>query len=125
MKDEDKYRNNDNIAYKSALTIDYDDLTADIDFIKIIKRKLSSIAWCLYSTHRHTEDNPRYRLVIPLSEDIEPQYYAEAIRIMAEYIGIKFDEKSCVPSQLMNLPIIKYMNSEYIFEYNDAQFQQL
>lgn len=118
-----KHRNDANVLYKSAITIDYDDLSGDFDFIDNLEAKAGGFAWILYSTYNYTADNPRYRLVIPLSEDLDdPKLYPKAVKVVAEQIGVKYDTNSGSPSQLMNLPIRKTSDSEFIFKANEAPF---
>lgn len=118
-----KHRNDANVLYKSAITIDYDDLSGDFDFIDNLEANAGGFAWILYSTYNHTADNPRYRLVIPLSEDLDdPKLYPKAVKVVAEQIGVKYDTNSGSPSQLMNLPIRKTPDSEFIFKANEAPF---
>ncbi|WP_261698017.1 hypothetical protein [Staphylococcus equorum] len=61
-----KHRNDKNVQYKSAITIDYDDLSGGSDFINNLEAKAGGFAWIVYSTYNHTADKPRFRLVIPL-----------------------------------------------------------
>ena len=118
-----KHRNDANVLYKSAITIDYDDLSGDFDFIDNLKAKAGEFAWILYSTYNHTPDKPRYRVVIPLLEDFDdPKLYPKAVKVVAAQIGVKYDTNSGSPSQLMNLPIIKTLDSEFIFKANEAPF---
>lgn len=118
-----KHRNDKNVQYKSAITIDYDDLSGDFDFIDNLEAKAGEFAWILYSTYNHTADKPRFRLVIPLSEDLKnPKLYPKAVRLIAEQIDVKYDTNSGSPSQLMNLPIRKTEDSEFIFKANEAPF---
>ncbi|MBU0439053.1 primase alpha helix C-terminal domain-containing protein [Staphylococcus succinus] len=118
-----KHRNDKNVLYKSAITIDYDDLSGDFDFIDNLEAKAGEFAWILYSTYNHTPDKPRYRVVIPLSEDLDdPKLYPKAVKVVAAQIGVKYDTNSGSPSQLMNLPIRKIPDSVFIFKANEAPF---
>ena len=59
----------------------YDDL--DTTFIN---------AYALYSTHSHTPDKPRVRLVIPLSRPVTPDEYAAISRRVADDLTLsRFD----------------------------------
>ena len=49
-------------------------------------------AAAVYSTHKHTEEKPRLRLVVPLSRDVTPDEYQAIGRRVADTLGIdKFD----------------------------------
>jgi len=71
---------------------------------------------CLYSTHGHTPDNPRLRIIIPLTRDISSDEYAAITRLFADKLGIdQFDECSYRPHQLMYWPTTP-SNGKYIFK---------
>lgn len=86
--------------------------------------------WCLlygnaaavYSTHKHTPQKPRLRLVIPLSRDVSPDEYQAIGRRVANTLGIdKFDDTSYQPQRVMYWPSTSY-DGEYVFEYLDGPF---
>ena len=83
-------RKKDCVVFRSALTLDMDYATADIPE----QMDLFFDFRCLiYSTHKHTPENPRRRLIIPLSTTVSPDEYTAAARKMAEDIGIElFDD---------------------------------
>ena len=90
------------VEFRSMLTLDmdyakegiWDEITLFFDF-----------ACCIYSTHKHTPNNPRLRLVIPLSRDITCDEYAAVSRKIAEDIGIEqFDDTTYEPTRLMYWP---------------------
>ncbi|MEA4972353.1 MAG: virulence-associated E family protein [Candidatus Metalachnospira sp.] len=59
----------------------------------------------LYTTHSHTDDNPRVRVIYPLTRDVTPEEFVAVSRYMAEQLGIDyFDECSYLPNQLMYWP---------------------
>lgn len=115
------YRTNNNIINRSIIALDYDDISKDVDLIEILKHKLGKAAYCLYSTHSHTPENKRYRVLIPLDEPLDPKYYKGVVEVLERHIGVKLDDKSRTVSQAMALPVIKHKDSEYIFEYNDGE----
>ena len=54
------------------------------------------------STHKHTPEGPRFRLVVPLSRNVSPDEYAAVARKVAEDIGMElFDDTTYEPSRLM------------------------
>lgn len=84
--------------------------------------------WCLlygnaaavYSTHKHTPNNQRLRLVVPLSRDVTPDEYAAIGRRVANTLGIeKFDDTTYDPTRLMYWPSTS-QDGEYVFDYLDA-----
>ena len=59
----------------------------------------------LYTTHSHTPENPRARLIFPLTRDITPEEFVAVSRYLAQMLGIDyFDECSYQPNQLMYWP---------------------
>ena len=59
----------------------------------------------LYTTHSHTPENPRVRLIFPLTRDISPEEFVAVSRYLAQMLGIDyFDECSYQPNQLMYWP---------------------
>ncbi len=59
----------------------------------------------LYTTHSSTDNNPRVRLVVPLTRDVTPEEFVAVSRYLADMLGIDyFDECSYQPNQLMYWP---------------------
>jgi len=73
-------------------------------------------ASCIYSTHKHTREAPRLRLVIPLSRDVTPDEYIAIGRMVASDLGIdKFDDTTYDPGRLMFWPS-RSSDGEEVFE---------
>ena len=84
--------------------------------------------WCLlygnaaavYSTHKHTPNSQRLRLVVPLARDVSPDEYQAIGRRVADTLGIdKFDDTSYQPQRLMYWPSTS-QDGEYVFKHLDA-----
>ena len=84
--------------------------------------------WCMfygnagavYSTHKHTPEKPRLRLVVPLSRNVDPDEYQAIGRRIADTLGIdKFDDTSYQPQRVMYWPSTS-RDGQFIFEYLDA-----
>lgn len=79
-------------------------------------------AAAVYSTHKHTKEKPRLRLVIPLSRDVTPDEYQAVGRRVAYELGIdKFDDTTYQPQRIMYWPSCS-QDGEYVFDYIDAPF---
>lgn len=77
-------------------------------------------AAAVYSTHKHTPEKPRLRLVIPLTRNVDPDEYQAIGRKVAHTLGIdKFDDTSYQPQRLMYWPSTS-QDGEYVFKYVDA-----
>ena len=79
-------------------------------------------AAAVYSTHKHTEEKPRLRLVVPLSRNVTPDEYQAIGRKVAATLGIdKFDDTSYQPQRMMYWPSTS-QDGAYFFDYVDADF---
>lgn len=77
---------------------------------------------CLYTTHSHMEENPRARLVFPLTRDISPEEFVAVSRYLAQMLGIDyFDECSYQPNQLMYWPSSP-QNGVFVFKEVDKDW---
>ncbi|MBQ7198088.1 MAG: hypothetical protein IJS29_02390, partial [Selenomonadaceae bacterium] len=79
-------------------------------------------AICVYSTHKHTAESPRLRLVIPLDRAVSPDEYQAISRKVAEKIGIdSFDDTTYQPHRLMYFPSTS-SDAEFFFQVQDGEF---
>ena len=86
----DNRRKRENVVSRSMLTEDVDH--ADGDFIKRFSTGCKYAA-CLYTTHGHTPEAPRVRIIVPLTRDVTPDEYVAITRYFAAEWGIdQFDE---------------------------------
>ena len=70
----------------------------------------------LYTTHSSTPENPRVRIIIPMTRDTSPEEFAAVSRYLAQMLGIDyFDECSYLPNQLMYWPSTP-MNGVFVFK---------
>lgn len=109
-------RKAENVANRTLLTLDLDYVQGDIwSSIEI----LYDFSVAMYSTHTHTPEEPRLRLVIPLSRPVLPDEYQAIGRMVAEDLGIdQFDDTTYEPSRLMYNPSTSY-DGEYVFKVQD------
>ncbi len=105
-------RKKDCVVFRSALTLDMDHATADIpEQVEMF----FDFRCLIYSTHKHTPEAPRFRLVIPLSRNVSPDEYAAVARKVAEDIGMElFDDTTYEPSRLMYWPSTS-ADGEFVF----------
>lgn len=90
------------VTARSILTFDADE--AETDFWQRFCLQYNCAA-ALYSTHKHTPENPRFRLIIPLSREVFADEYAAIVRRIAGHIGIDmFDHTGYQPHRLMYWP---------------------
>jgi predicted P-loop ATPase len=95
-------RKNENVLCRSALTLDIDHGEPGIwDLIDaVLPYRLLA-----YGTHKFTPDQPRLRLVIPLSRPVTPDAYQAIARKVAEKVGLDyFDDTTYQPERMMFWP---------------------
>lgn len=90
------------VESRSILTLDAD--YAEPDFWDTYSM-LFDWQSLIYSTHKHTTDKPRLRLVVALDRDVSPDEYQAISRKVAEMVGIEqFDDTTHQPTRLMYWP---------------------
>ncbi|CEO05509.1 virulence-associated protein e [[Clostridium] sordellii] len=112
----DGKRRKDTVINRSLVTLDadfaYENMIEDIE-------KNCDFAMCIYTTHKHTKENPRFRIVIPLSYEVDPIEYEAIARKLAFNIGIDyFDDTTYSPSRLMYFPSTS-KDGDYVFKIID------
>lgn len=107
-----------NVLCRSMLTLDMDHGTPGIlDEL----RMLAGFRMCVYSTHKHTPDEPRLRLVIPMAREVSEEEYPAVGRKVAQEIGMDlFDDSTYEPNRLMYWPSTS-SNGEYVYEAMDGE----
>ena len=106
-----------NIRFRSVLCLDADYADNDLwsDWCMLYGN-----AGAVYSTHKHTPEKPRLRLVVPLSRDVSPDEYQAIGRRVADTLGIdKFDDTSYQPQRVMYWPSTS-RDGQFLFDYLDA-----
>ena len=112
----DGKRRKDTVINRSLVTLD-----ADFAYKNMIEdiEKNCDFAMCIYTTHKHTKENPRFRIVIPLSYEVDPIEYEAIARKLAFNIGIDyFDDTTYSPSRLMYFPSTS-KDGDYVFKIID------
>ena len=107
------------IRFRSILCLDADfadgDLWPDWEL-------LYGSAAAIYSTHKHTTEKPRYRLVVPLSRSVDCDEYQAIGRRVAATLGIdKFDDTSYQPQRMMYWPSCS-QDAPFVFRHTDGAF---
>ena len=108
-----------NVAWRSLITLDAD--FADETLWQKIEL-LYSNSICMYSTHSHTPEEPKLRIVAPLTRQVTPDEYEAISRFIASDIGIDiFDDTTYQPERLMYWPSTAD-DGEFIFKFADGPF---
>ena len=110
-------RKNGMVLCRSMLTLDMDygkpGVWDEIDL-------LHDFQCCVYSTHKHTPEHPRLRMIIPLARDITEEEYPAVARMVAKEIGIDlFDDTTYEACRLMYWPSTS-ANGEFFYKTKDG-----
>ena len=110
-------RKNGMVLCRSMLTLDMDygepGIWDEIDLLHDFK-------CCVYSTHKHTPEHPRLRMIIPLVRDITEEEYPAVARMVAKEIGIDlFDDTTYEACRLMYWPSTS-ANGEFFYKTKDG-----
>ena len=69
-------RNNENLYYRDLIIIDIDEIELNSNqAINLVKRELQEFKYLLYATLNHTEDKPRFRLVLEPTKKMNENEY--------------------------------------------------
>lgn len=108
----DGRRRKENVLSRSMLTLDMD----YADDVEQISGNIKDYTCCIYSTHKHTPERPRLRLIIPLLRKVSADEYQAIARKIASQIGIEFfDDTTYEPNRLMYWPSTS-SDGEYVFK---------
>lgn len=111
-------RRNGHVLCRSMLTLDMDYAVPGV-WEQI--ESLYDWACCLYSTHKHTPEEPRLRLIIPLAREVSEDEYPAVGRMVAKEIGIDmFDDTTYEPARLMYWPSTP-SDGEFVFREQDGE----
>lgn len=111
-------RKKEYVDYRQIVTldVDYGGLDAWDAFT------LLDAAGVMYTTHKHTPEVPRFRIVFPLDRKVSPDEYEAVARVVASWLGIdNFDDTTYQPHRLMYYPSTA-KDGEYLFDFVDAPF---
>ena len=107
----------DTVEVRSMLALDGDRI--DITFLDNYE-SICPYTSALYTTHSSTDENPRVRLVVPLTRDVTPEEFVAVSRYLADMLGIDyFDECSYQPNQLMYWPSTP-ANGTFVYKETDS-----
>lgn len=112
-------RKSGNVIHRQLVTLDIDFAEQGIwdDFTLLYGN-----AAVVYSTHKHTPDHPRLRLILPLDRPVLPDEYVAISRRIAGNLNIEyFDHTTFEPSRLMYWPSTP-KDGTYFFDYQDGEW---
>ena len=89
---------NDSVEHVSALVFDVDNKTITPLTIQQMEDNLRQLDLksIIYTTHSHTAQSPRFRVVLAVDKPIPPKTYHTICRTVANYLGVeKYIDTSC------------------------------
>lgn len=109
---------------KSGNVLNRQLLTLDIDFghMEIWEdyKLLFENAAAIYSTHKHSKEKPRFRLILPLNREVAADEYEPIARYIANKLDIQaFDDTTFEIARLMYWPSTSN-DADYFFKYQDG-----
>lgn len=110
-------RKNGFVDGRSMLTLDLDHAVPEVwDAVTM----LFDFKCLMYSTHKHTPEAPRVRLIIPLSREVSAEEYAPVSRMVAKDIGMEMVDDTChEAARLMYWPSTS-SDGVFLFESQDG-----
>ena len=106
------------VKERYLITLDADNPSED--FLLDLDMELGGMEYVLYSTHSHTPDNPRYRVIIPVDRAMKPDEYQAVSRRIADNIGIEsFDPSTHQAERLMYWPSCP-KDVEYVYLHSEG-----
>lgn len=110
-------RKKGSVMHRQLITLDMD---AGIQGLWDDFTLFNGYAAALYSTHKHTPEHPRLRLIIPLDRPVGADEYQAIARRIAGDLNIEaFDPTTFEPERLMYWPSTS-KDGVYVFEYQDG-----
>jgi len=98
---EGNVRKKENLGAKDLGTLDYDH--AGPNFLEEIKETFDGYEFCLYTTHKHTAERPRFRVVFLFSRPVDDAEYQAVMRKVAAMGAIDdTDDTTFQPSRVMH-----------------------
>ncbi|MDF2155304.1 DUF3987 domain-containing protein [Vibrio sp. CAU 1672] len=102
----------------SAIVLDLDNTTADVEGISHLLADANVKRFCLYTSLSHTNMQPRYRVVIPLAEHAKSARWLVVARYLNDVLFVDSDDCSKTMAQAWLLPVVT-ANGEYDFSIVD------
>lgn len=114
-------RKNGNVTCRSVGTLDADEIPTGVDFISIASKALDGLEYFIYSTHSHTPQNQRYRIVILFSREVSGEEYPAVMRMVVKNIGMDFFDDTTYQANRMMYWASCPSNAEFSFHENEGK----
>ena len=112
-------RNNRSVLSRSIVTLDADEATEDV--WERFCRAFEGADAYLYSTHSHTAERPRVRLVVRTARPMMPSEYEATARHIAEQVGVEmFDSTTYEPARMMFWPSCSF-DADFVYKRQEGE----
>lgn len=109
------------VTFRTLGLLDADSIPGDADFPAIVHGALGGITYFLYSTHSHTPEAPRYRVVILFGREVSEDEYPAVMRMVAKQIGMDYFDDSTYESNRMMYWASCPSNGDFVFDEQAGQ----
>ena len=109
-------RKNGNVISRRVGALDADSIPKNVDFLAVTAAALSGLTYFIYSTHSHTPESPRYRVVILFSREVSEDEYPALMRMVAKEIGIDYFDDTTYQANRMMYWASCPANGEFVFD---------
>lgn len=114
-------RKNGNVISRMVGMLDADSIPDSTDFLQRTRDALAGRTYFIYSTHSHTLEAPRYRVVILFSRDVSEDEYPALMRMVAKQIGMDYFDDSTYQANRMMFWASCPVNGDFVFEENRGE----
>lgn len=114
-------RKNGNVIGRQIGLLDADHVPQDIDLCDTVRSVYGNVTYFIYSTHSHTAENPRCRIVFLFNREVTEEEYPATMRMAAKAIGMDYMDDSTYQANRMMYWASCPSNGEFIFEENDGE----
>ena len=118
-----KVRNRGSGLPSDLLSFDFDYATPEFLQTLTDGGVMTGYEWFLHTSRRHTDEKPRFRLFVFLSEPVPNDLYGPVSRIIAQKFDpdmIHVDKVSFRPAQMMFMPTIS-KDGDFVFHENNGE----
>ena len=114
-------RKNGHVISRDVGCLDADKIPAGVDFPALVYGVLSKVEYFLYSTHSHTPEAPRYRIVVIFNRAVSEDEYPAVMRKIAQQIGMDFFDDTTFQANRMMYWASCPSNGEFVFIENPGK----
>ena len=109
-------RKNGNVISRCVGCLDADNIPSGTAFPALVRSALTGVEWFLYSTHKHTPEAPRFRLVMLFDREVSEDEYPALMRQVAKDIGMDFFDDTTYQANRMMYWASCPSDGEFVFE---------